>query len=185
MILGCWDFPDSVYTAVLKEMNNLNLISLHIWNKTFFKEEFLDERPKDFWVIFKPTLSRYNAFLLVLEKIVSNNIDPAFFDIAHNDDIMSDREKKGTINRMRDWLKIVNSEVESEITNPIKKIRNLRQKPAHKIEKNKYDYSYFDQQQDIVQELLESLILFRKLLLTHPKAQDFIIKHKNEIFIIA
>lgn len=181
---SCWNFPDSVYTAVLKEMCNINQITLHIWNKQFFKEEFLDERPKDFGSIFKPTLTRYNAFLLVAEKMIPNNIESSFFDIVHNDGKDDKGKTKGTIHRLRDWLKMVNSEVESEITNPIRKIRELRQKPAHKIENNKYDYTYFDTQQVVMHELLEGLILFRSLLLTHPKATDVVIKYKNEEIII-
>ena len=68
----------------------------------------------------------------------------------------------------------------------MKKIRDLRQAPAHKIENNVYDQHYFDKQIELSKELLDALILFRQILLTHPniKASDFKINHKNEIIVI-
>lgn len=183
-ILCSWHFPDSVYSAILKEMFNIDQIAEHIWDRKFFKKDYLTERPADFGTIFKPTLARYNAFLLVFEKIIPNNLNPDFFDKVHNDGTSRDGKKKGTIHRFREWLEVVNRDIADEIIKPIKTVRDLRQAPAHKIESNKYDYCFFEEQQEITQELLESLILYRRLLLTHSKAENFAIQHKNETIVI-
>ncbi|MFI3293818.1 MAG: hypothetical protein SNI70_09925, partial [Rikenellaceae bacterium] len=42
---GRWFFPDSVYTSILKEMDNINQVTNFIWGCDFFKKSYLENRP--------------------------------------------------------------------------------------------------------------------------------------------
>ena len=181
---SCWYFPDSVYTATVKEMNNINQLTNYIWNCAFFKKDYLSEQPAEFGTIFKPTLVRYNTFLMTAEKMFPDNINSSFFKKVQIESFDDEGNSKGTIVRFREWISDINNEYVEQITAPIRKIRKLRQLPAHKIEKNQYDYSYFDNQEMIITELFNSLIFLRRLLLTHPKAVDFVIEHNNDKVIL-
>lgn len=180
----CFAFPDSIYSVILKEMFNINSIAQYIWGVNFFIKDFSTNQCDAFGTIFKPTLKRYNDFIMVFEKIIPNNINPDFFTKVHNDGKDEKGILKGTINRFRDWLRVICPLHENEITEQVRAIRKVRQSPAHKIEKNIYDYNYFNLQLELSIKTFDSLVLFRQLLLTHPKAKNFIIKHKNEEYIV-
>ena len=44
---------------------------------------YAEERPIDFAFMVRPTLRELNAFVLTLDKLLSDNIDPKFFETKY------------------------------------------------------------------------------------------------------
>jgi hypothetical protein len=51
-----------------------------------------------------------------------------------------------------------------------RKIRNLRQKPAHSVSENVFDQSYFRDQRELMIEAYQAMNTLRMLLASHPAA---------------
>ena len=86
---------------------------------------------------------------------------------------------KGTLHLLKEWLQLIKPEIEEEIHLPLKDVRDLRQIPAHKIEKNKYDIGLFNNQHDLTVKVFNSLNLLRRLMQTLPKAKNIDIRYKE------
>ncbi len=61
--------------------------------------------------------------------------------------------------------------VYDEFLGPLKKVRKLRQSPAHKIRNNAYDETLFKKQMDLLKDVLYALHKLRIVFSVHPLAQ--------------
>ncbi|QXV66399.1 hypothetical protein INP83_04770 [Mucilaginibacter sp. 21P] len=131
---------------------------------------------------FSPTLKNYNAFTLLLDKMLSENIDKSFFDGKIDlysyemvDAVTRERKPKGTISLLEEWItanfNFENNEAVAYIFKPIKKIRRERQDPAHRIDEDRYDLKYTDLQRETISLAYRSLNALRIIFQQHPKAQ--------------
>lgn len=76
---------------------------------------------------------------------------------------------------LREWL-CVNTTAKAEaiqrvIISPLKKIRKIRQLPAHELTSNEYDKKYYTDQFNLVEDAYCSLASIRNLLHSHPAAK--------------
>jgi hypothetical protein len=55
---------------------------------------------------------------------------------------------------------------------PFRRVRKLRQKPAHALEEDEYDRSYSAQQDALVGEVVRALTVLRLILWSHPRARE-------------
>lgn len=83
--------------------------------------------------------------------------------------------RKGTLTLLEEWLrkKIRWTDVEQAIeliVGPLKRVRALRQAPAHKIQDDKFSKEFEEQQYVIVRDVYIALSQLRYTLLKHPKA---------------
>lgn len=53
-----------------------------------------------------------------------------------------------------------------------RKVRKLRQKPAHALEEDRFDQAIFRQQRELVIEAYSSVRLIRLVLANHPACKD-------------
>jgi len=53
-----------------------------------------------------------------------------------------------------------------------RKVRQLRQKPAHKINADAFDQQLFKQQRDIVINAYDAVRTLRLILINHPKVRE-------------
>jgi hypothetical protein len=116
--------------------------------------------------------------------MVNENIDRAFFgkDVPLEKEVVGADGKVriqeiGTINLLRNWLgelyrKLDTKDMSDEVVSSLKRIRKLRQEPAHAIKDDEYDLDIPHQQDDLVLGVLKSLTLLRRLLMSHPAAQN-------------
>lgn len=176
---GNWNFPNTVYRAILQEIENINELTNHIWQRNFFKNIYSKESLEDFDILPIPTYKSYNNYVMTLEKIVVSNINELFFDHIKVNRKNENGTMRGSLTCLTDWLDVVNDKVKDEITKPLKKLRNIRQAPAHKIELNDYNKDYFNQQHNLSVEVYNSLNLLRKLINTHPNSKGCTIKYPN------
>lgn len=136
-------------------------------------------------MIYIPTYKVYMDFVSLLEKIVVSNINESFFDAIKLNRYDNEGNLKGSLLCLKEFLQKVNPKIEEEITSPLRKVRKLRQNPAHKIELNSYNIEYLNQQQELITIVFNSLNLLRKLIQTNPKVKCVDIKYPNtESYII-
>ncbi|MCR8556373.1 hypothetical protein KXD93_01900 [Mucilaginibacter sp. BJC16-A38] len=183
-IAGNWSFTHSIFSAFLEELRLINKLTKKIFNKALFRNDFEEEKkPKEFTFFFSPTLKNYNSFVLLLDKMLSENIDKSFFEgkiDLYNYDIIDantrERKPKGTITLLEEWLTnsfhFENPEGISFIFKPIKTIRRERQDPAHRIDEDKYDVKFTEMQKETIALAYRSLNALRTIFQQHRKAKD-------------
>lgn len=180
-----WIFSYSIFSGFLGEQKCINDLTELAFSKPIFRKTYEKEnRPKEFTFFFIPTLKNYNDFILLLDKMISENINKDFFDgkvelyeFEKIEDGIVERKLKGTLLLFEEWLtKVFNVKSDgtvSDLFKPLKKIRRERQNPAHKINENQYDKQYIDKQKEIMNEAYSVLRNLRHIFHQHPKAKNF------------
>lgn len=184
-IQGNWSSSYSIFSAFIGELKCLTDLSEHIFDVRLFNKTFEDEnRPKEFTFFFTPTLKNYNDFILLLDKMITENINKGFFnaevelfEIVPLKNNQVERKPKGTLRLLEDWLLAVynhpDKTVLKDIFKPLKLVRSERQNPAHKISKDNYDRKYIDMQMKMIDDCYSSIRALRTFFQQHPKARDF------------
>ncbi|OYV07224.1 MAG: hypothetical protein CFE26_02075 [Verrucomicrobiales bacterium VVV1] len=135
----------------------------------------------------RPTAKEFYDFVLLLDQIMSDNINKRFF----GDDVPLEEEnerkdgkvevrQRGTIALLQDWINLMFHPVdpapmEGMITT-FRKIRGLRQKPAHSTIDNDFDQQYFKDQRSLIVEAYKAVRLIRLVFTNHPNCRG----HKIE-----
>ncbi|MGY5353618.1 hypothetical protein [Wenyingzhuangia sp. IMCC45467] len=184
IINGSWSFSHSIFSALIGELTCLNMLSEKAFGQNIFRKNFdNNNRPKEFTFFFTPTLKNYNDFILLLDKMISENINSNFFkdkielyNYHKVEDGVVERKYKNTLNLFEEWLTNMFSTNDNrnltEIFTPLKKVRRERQNPAHRISENNYDKKYIELQKTIVQNTYNSIRHLRHIFQQHPKAKD-------------
>lgn len=181
-IYGEWPKNASLAEAITTELRVINDITQDCYGKKLFKADYTDsKRPKELSFLIRPTAKELNAFILMLDKIISDNINSKFFKGAIEPDIETEREdgkivvsRKSTLTMLSEFIKRefkpANTEPMDEMFNTFKKVRKLRTKPAHSIEEDVFDEKYFKEQRELFIEAYSAVRLLRLILQNHPKA---------------
>jgi hypothetical protein len=147
-----------------------------------FRHTYHDERPKEFGFLLRPTEAEFNKFMLLLDKMLSDNINKKFFegDIELESEETRDDDKivvtqKGTIQLLEQWIYKYFTPAEEQpvkdMLSTFRKVRKLRQKPAHKVESDTFDQAIFKKQRDIVINAYVAVRMLRLILANHPKVR--------------
>jgi len=186
MILGEWLDDISIFTAFVEELRTINKMCRLIGRPPLFRNDFRDQIPREFCFLVRPTLKEFNDFVLMLDKVISENINLGFF----RDDVKFKREErrndgsifpvpKGSITILEDWLKLyfrpkddlAISEIRG-IFETFRYIRKLRQRPAHAIENDIFDRSYFKRQKELMVRTHKSVVILRQIFASHPMLDE-------------
>lgn len=179
-ILG--EFPTRlpIFTAFLMEMETINRMAAAMGRPQFFRNVPNEaNKPPRFGFLVRPTQAEFNEFVLTLDKIMSDNVNKKFFSGDVTDEFEEEREdgkvivrQKGTIQMLDDWLKTYFRPHEmapiDDALATFRKVRKLRQKPAHTIEGDRFDQNIFKQQRELVMDSYEAVRLIRLVLANHP-----------------
>lgn len=172
----------SVFSAFLEELRLINRMAEAMGRPRLFRKDYRDDsRPVGFSFLVRPTLKELNDFVLLLDKMISDNINKDFFlhEVAlEREQIRADGrvvvERKGTLAILEDWIR---DRFHTDDWEPIDsmfsffgRVRRMRQRPAHALDDNVFDQSYFRQQRDLIVGAYESLQTLRLLLANHPAA---------------
>lgn len=192
-VTECW-----IFDAMLEGMGIINLqceavgippLFNHVWMGDF------GERPDGYGSILLPTLKNYYDFISVLEKLFVHNIsikafqkDAGVIRSVERKDV--DGKEKGSIAMFKEWLmKNVRAsfDVAEVIIEPLKKIRKLRQTPAHEMINNEYDVEVYEKQKELVVETYEMLRAILSLFKGHPLAArieipEYLLTGENIVF---
>lgn len=184
-IQGNWTFSYSIFSGFIGEQKCINDLTKLIFTKPLFRKSFENEnRPKEFTFFFTPTLKNYNDFILLLDKMISENINKDFFEgkvdffeFKELENGLIERQSKGTLQLFEEWLTFVlnvkGDGTVSELFKPLRKIRKERQSPAHRINENQYDRQLIEKQKIIMDDIYSVLRNLRNIFHQHPKARDF------------
>ncbi|MEN5272165.1 hypothetical protein [Stenotrophomonas lactitubi] len=177
-IIGDWGIKVSIFEAFTEELSIINEMCKLIGRPVLFRQTFAESRPKKFGFLLRPTLSEFNAFVLLLDQMLSDNINSGFFT-----DIDKEQEEerpdgkivvrqKGTIAMLEEW---VNRNFRPHDPEPVeflfktlRRVRKLRQKPAHAINEDAFDQKYFKEQRSLVMDSYNAVRLIRLILSNHP-----------------
>jgi hypothetical protein len=181
------DFTNSysIFSGFLGEQKALNDLSVEIFGVPLFNRTFEKEnRPKEFTFFFIPTLKNYQDFVLLLDKMISDNLSKDFFkqqdvDLFETKEIENgivERKEKGTLRLFEEWLTSIytlnpNNPL-SELFKIFKTIRRERQSPAHRISDNVYDRKFIEKQKELMKESYLTMKTLRRIFQKHPKAKN-------------
>jgi hypothetical protein len=185
MTAGNWPERISIFTAFLEEQHHINEIARLIGRPRLFRAEYTErDRPRGFGFLIRPTLEEFNDFVLVLDKLLSENIDTDFFcaEVPFDQERARDDGKvvvlrKGTIQLLADWLnqtvRFPDPGPKDGMLSTFRKIRKLRQKPAHAIDENAFDQKYFKDQRKLIMDAYNAVRTLRLILMNHPDATSY------------
>lgn len=181
-ILG--EFPErlSIYDAFLLEKAEINRISKRIGKVPFFKTEFGEQkRPHGFGILLRPTKKEFRDFALLLDQLLSDDINRDFFkgDIPitrslTDENGSTETHSIGTITLLKSWIgiKFKPSEPDplEEMYKNFRFVRKARQKPAHRVEDNEFNQKFVAEQRELITHAYDAVHTLRMILENHPLA---------------
>lgn len=183
LILGDWVTEFWVYHAVLLEMSVINEFCDAMQIPKLFNHTYgihPTEIPEGYRNIFLPTKKNFYDFVLVLEKILVHNISYKIFqktapNVKPIERQTTDGKDKGSLSMLEEWLDVNSSakleDIQKIIIEPLKRIRKIRQVPAHELISNDYDLDYYKQQNELMGDVYSAIASVRRLLSTHPNTK--------------
>jgi hypothetical protein len=183
-IIGDWGEGISVFQALLLELHLINQMAAAMGREPLFRQDFAGQgAPSGFSFLIRPTSKEYYDFVLLLDKLLSENINQGFFQ---SEVPFESREKtdsgevllkpKGSISILEDWLRArfrtgdwqpIDRTLET-----LKEIRRKRQTPAHKIEDNVFDNQHYHMQRDLIIRAYDAVHVIRLAFANHPSCND-------------
>lgn len=182
-IWGKWPRFYSVYAAFVQEQVEINKLATLVGKPPLFKESFEHNRPKGFIPMLSPTLENLKAFATLLDKMLSENINRDFFrgDISLEEEIERDDGKiqvntLGTLRLLEAWLSRYyrtadDEDVSREVLSPLREIRKIRSKSAHKLSEDEFDPTLPQEQDRLLGRATHALTKLRLILSSHPRAK--------------
>lgn len=181
-IIGDWEERLPICEAFIMELSIINVMALKIKSRNLFRNDYSESRPKEFAFLIRPTLSAFNAFVLLLDQMISENINKKYFEGEVSDEHEHEREdgkievrKKGTIAILEEWIATkFRAEDDDPVTDMIatfKKVRKLRQKPAHSIQEDAFDQKYIIDQRQLMLDAYTAVRTLRQILANHPRVK--------------
>ncbi|OGR88287.1 MAG: hypothetical protein A3A86_04875 [Elusimicrobia bacterium RIFCSPLOWO2_01_FULL_60_11] len=179
------NFGLSIFSAFSLEQHHINEMCKLMGRTPIFRNEYTGEkRPKEFSFLIRPTFKEFNLFSHLLDKMISDNIDQAFFK---NDIPLESEEQrpdgkisvkhKGTIALLDEWLtktiRFSDPAPKNEMIKTFREIRGLRRRPAHAIDEDVFDQKYFQEQRKLIINAYNAIRTLRKILNGHPKTRSY------------
>jgi hypothetical protein len=194
-LLGSWCFPRTVFRAIIEEIENLYVLTNHIWGKPIVSYYFLrdDDRLRDFEMLLLPTNRNLDEFYRQLEIITVENLNKDFFCLDKfglelfsytQDGDYQIKKEKGTLQLFKEWLQIIKPESVKEIHGVLNKVRAKRSKGgAHNLLNLQYSKDYYTEQFDISGKVFNALNVLRRIIQTHPRAKGVAIPHDSNCYV--
>ena len=183
-IIGVWSDHVQILDAILMEQKAINDMARLMSRPPLFHHEFVNSRPEGLRFLIRPSRREYLAFIHVLDKILSDNINLDFFgnDVQRTEPIRradgeTETRLKGSLRILEEWLRGRFHPREGDpiaaLMAPLKKVRRLRQKPAHALQTDKFDKAVFKQQFEEIVAVYESIAALRTIFQQHPSCAAY------------
>lgn len=182
---GCFAFPQSIASGILNERAYINKLWKAIFEENLFLKDYvIEDLPPYYSFLFRPTTKDLNRFYLILDKLISDNLN-----VTHLKNLLlngydnlppyKDKvdEKIGSLVALELWIDNIytlnnGTKIGKEIVVPLKQVRKKRQPEAHKIiSENTLNPEIYKLQDDILHAVYDSFCKLRSMLLSHPKAK--------------
>jgi hypothetical protein len=181
-IIGDWGERLPICEAFVMELSIINEMANEIKSENLFRKDYSGERPKEFAFLIRPTLSAFNSFVLLLDQMMSDNINKKFFEDEIEVEYDYEREdgkvevrKKGTIAILEEWIdryfRPQDDGPIEEMKAAFRTIRKLRQTPAHSIQEDVFDQKYIKDQRKLILDAYGAVRTLRQLLANHPRVK--------------
>lgn len=182
-ILGDWGTRLSLFDAFIQEIKHVNAMLAKIGKPPLFRNEF-QKRPRGFSFLVRPTTKEFNDFVLLLDQMMSDNINKDFFRGDIDLETETQREdgkvvvtQKGTIQLLEQWfmkkMRFPDLSPLNEMVATFREVRKARQTPAHKAEDSVFDQSIFKQQRALASRAYDAVRTIRLMLANHPVLRDY------------
>ena len=185
-ILGDWREHESIFKAFLDELHLVCQMTTAMERPSLFRVDFgkeRDSRHKKFSFLIRPTLEEFSGFVHLLDKMISENIDKDFFqnEVSYEEEIQRKHGKiqvqeKGTLRILDDWMRksFRTNDWQSwdEAIKAFKKVRKIRQKPAHAIDRDVFDQKYFKEQRELMIRAYNGMRILRMIFENHPMVRS-------------
>jgi hypothetical protein len=179
---GDWPEKESIFTAFQKELYVINRMAAAMGRPPLFREDFGEygeNKPRKLSFLVRPTLIEFNSFVQLFDKLLSDNINKNFFrnevplqSETSRKDGKIQVENKGTLQMLDDWVRRYFRTADWEPWNAgiaaSREVRKLRQKPAHALDEDVFDQTYFEKQRELITRAYSAIRTLRLLLANHP-----------------
>jgi hypothetical protein len=194
--LGHWYERISMFDAFLQEMHNINEMCRLIGRPPLFRTEFDGHsKPRGFSFLIRPTAKEFYDFVLLLDKMLSDNTNKDFFgtDVQTSEEnVRSDGKvevrQKGTVQLLDEWIGKKFSAPDrkpiEDMISTFKLVRKLRRKPAHSLEDDHFDHKFFKNQRDLMIKAYAALKTLRLMFANHPRARAYKVSEELENVLI-
>lgn len=169
-IFGGWPDKYPIYDALLEEMRIINKQCKAGLGRCLFKDEF-SSTPNGYGVLLRPTEKEFLNFADVLDKMLSENIDPNFF-------VSPVRQPPvGTIGLLKEWLLTTLTVTANEhpaigIARSFNKVRKARSKRSHQLVQDVFDYQYQERQRELIMTAYGGIRTLRLVFQNLPGAEN-------------
>lgn len=181
-IQGSWNVNVSICDAILAEIRVINEMSRAMGRERLFRKEYGPgghSKPRDFSLLIRPTRREFQNFIMLLDKILSDNLNQKFF----RDDVNIETEeeddqgrvvirRKGTLMLLDEWLRqsysVDDWTLWEESYAALTEVRKLRQRPAHALDDDVFDQEFIRKQREILERVYSALRILRSAWQTHP-----------------
>lgn len=183
-VRGEWGERIPICQAFLEELFIINQMCEAMGRPHLFRNDYGrygEDRPKKFNFLIRPTLEEFNSFVLLLDKMISDNINKKFFmnEIDYENEHTREDGKiitqKGTLQLLDDWIRRFFRPADwsewNEAIESLKKVRKLRQQPAHIIKEDAFNQKYFKDQRDLILNAYNGVRTIRLIFANHPKVK--------------
>ena len=181
-VVGDWGEKFPIFVAFCAEMHLVNAMTCVMGRAPLFRQTFGrcgEQKPSRFTFLVRPTLEEFNQFALLLDQMISDNINKDFFRKEVPTETETKRvdgkievQPKGTLTLLNDWLRSYfrtsDWEPWDKAFQHLKEVRRLRQKPAHAVNDNVFDQKYISDQRTLIINAYSALQTLRLILMNHP-----------------
>lgn len=178
-INGSWGTRLSIFEAFVMELEVVNTMSKLMGKPELFKNTFRESRPAKFGFLLRPTAAEFNDFVLLLDKMMSENLNKDFFKGDLDLETETSRadgkitvQPKGTVTLLAEWIAkkfraADNAPVQAMVA-AFREVRKLRQQPAHAVKMDAFDQAYFKTQRELIIKSYDAVRTIRQAFANHP-----------------
>ena len=166
VVAGEFDTQQSIYDALLAEQQHVNIMANQLGMEPLFRHT---ERPKEFAILIRPTRKEFDDFVLVLDKLLSDNLNRNFFkkDLQVKETVIAQDGKNvtkpiPTIQLLEQWLREVERREKDEMLKILRRIRRLRNRSAHTLRKaDEFNQEFLEKQSTLIQDAYFAVRIIR------------------------
>ena len=179
-------FPQGIYIyrALLYELRTINDLFKNAGLKPLFKQDFADNPPSGLAILLRPTRQQYTEFAILLDKILSDNINMGFFPANMPRVIERKRkdgrvvlEPRGSISLLESWMqenvKFDEPQGPKRIVDGLRAVRSARTPGAHKISADSHDPQFLKSQRELIKKAYRAVKIIRDMAMFFPENSDF------------
>jgi hypothetical protein len=182
-IMGAFPERLSIYEAFIWELQTTNRMVLAMGKPPLFRRDYKDDsRPQHFASLLRPTGRELNQFVVLLDQLMSDNLNSKFFEgeveleTEHpRPDGKIEIRRKGTVQLLKDWLtenfRSRESEPLDRMFEAFREIRKLRNKPSHSIVEDVFRTEITQEQRELMLRAYGAVRVLRLILANHPAAR--------------